>query len=61
MARKIPVISWTVKHRPRIEPKFHQIDRLTGAGRFRRLFLRENRSGWGVFRELGIVSGRKWS
>ena len=33
MARNKPVIIWMTKQRPRSEPKFHQIDRLAGAGR----------------------------
>lgn len=39
MARKIPEINWAVKHKPKMEPKFHQIERLMGAGRSRRLCL----------------------
>ena len=38
-----------VKHTPRIEPKFHQIDRLIGAGRSRRPCLSVVYSGFGVF------------
>jgi hypothetical protein len=33
MASIIPVISWITRQRPRMEPKFHQMDRLMGAGR----------------------------
>jgi len=40
MARKIPVTNWRTRQRPRMEPKFHQMERLIGAGRFRMLFFR---------------------
>ncbi len=33
MARKMPVTSWIVRQRPRMEPRFHQMDRLIGVGR----------------------------
>lgn len=33
MDRRIPEISWIIKHRPKIDPKFHQLERLTGAGK----------------------------
>ncbi len=54
MARKMPVISWTVKQSPRREPKFHHTEILIGAGRFIRLSLIVKKSGCGVLRELGI-------
>ena len=55
MARKMPVINWIVKQRPRIEPKFHQIERLIGAGRSRRLCFSVLYRGIGVFR--GFIIG----
>ena len=33
MARKIPLIIWITRQRPRSEPKFHQNEMLEGAGR----------------------------
>lgn len=33
MARNRPVRIWITRHRPSREPKFHQDDRLLGAGR----------------------------
>lgn len=57
MARKMPVMSCMVKHMPRIEPKFHQIERLIGAGRSRKLVFTIEMSGLVIFRELGIGRG----
>jgi len=48
------VMVWMARHIRRIEPKFHHIERLMGAGRFRRLSFIINRSGYWVFRELII-------
>lgn len=42
------------RQRPRIEPKFHQIEILMGAGRFRRLFFIRRGRGWGVLRGFAI-------
>lgn len=33
MARSSPVNVWRTRHSPRRDPKFHQIERLHGAGR----------------------------
>lgn len=55
------MMSCVVRQRPRREPKFHQIDRLIGAGRFIRLSLIENSRGCGGLRRLGIVWGREWA
>ena len=33
MAKKMPVISWIPKHKNRSDPKFHQAEIFTGAGR----------------------------
>lgn len=40
MARKSPVEIWISRQRPRREPKFHQAERLIGAGRSIILLLR---------------------
>ena len=47
----MPVMSWMIRQMPRIEPKFHQIDRLIGVGRSRRLCLSV------AYRGLGVLSG----
>lgn len=33
MVKNSPVRIWTTRHRPKRDPKFHQIDRFGGAGR----------------------------
>lgn len=33
MARKIPVVSWIIKHSPNRDPKFHHVEMLEGVGR----------------------------
>jgi len=43
------VAIWITKHRPRREPKFHQIERLEGVGRSIRELLMIFKAGW-VFR-----------
>jgi hypothetical protein len=43
-----------VRHRIKIEPKFHQIDRLIGAGRLSRLFFSNINTGTGVLMGLAI-------
>jgi len=33
MAKNIPVTIWIIRHSPRREPKFHEIEMLAGTGR----------------------------
>ena len=33
MAKNNPVTIWVIKHKPKIEPKFHQAEILIGAGK----------------------------
>ena len=40
MAKKRPVATWIMRHNPRSEPKFHQIDKLFGAGRSTRAWFK---------------------
>ena len=54
MARKRPVIIWTIKHRPKSEPKFHQIDKLLGAGRSTKEELIILIAGWDLRMGLNI-------
>lgn len=64
MAKKIPVAIWMARHIRRIEPKFHHVDRLMGAGRFRIASFGKNRRGCWVFKELVIewwCEGSEWS
>lgn len=39
MAKNSPVAIWVAKHRPRMEPKFHQAEMFRGAGRSMRELL----------------------
>ena len=61
MAKNSPVIIWIIKHNPRRDPKFHQIDRLEGAGRSTRdlfIILRRGcvlRRGWYIIiKKMGV-------
>lgn len=55
MARKIPVISCSIRHSPIIDPKFHQMEILIGVGMSSSLFFNNKNRGWGVLREFTIV------
>lgn len=57
MARKRPVRIWVTRQRPRSEPKFHQEDRLTGAGRSIRLWFTGVMAGWDFRKGLNIGEG----
>lgn len=57
MARNRPVMTWMTRQRPNMDPKFHQIDRLLGAGRSISLLLAILIAGW-VFR-IGLNIGPK--
>jgi hypothetical protein len=46
MARNKPVAIWVIKHRPKIDPKFHQEEMLMGAGRSIRALLAILVRGW---------------
>lgn len=56
MARNRPVRIWDTRHRPRRDPKFHQIEMLEGVGRSSRALLAIFKRGW-VFRRSVIVAG----
>lgn len=53
MARKRPVRIWAIRQSPKREPKFHQAEIFTGAGRSTSASLAIFRRGW-VFRRLAI-------
>lgn len=53
MARNRPVRIWAAKQSPRREPKFHQIEMLTGVGRSITASFAALSRGW-VFRRLAI-------
>lgn len=56
MAKKRPVRIWIIRHKPRREPKFHQVEMLDGVGRsIRELLIILNR-GW-VLRMFVVISG----
>ena len=46
MARKRPVRIWIIRHSPRREPKFHQMERFLGAGRSTKALFMIDRTGW---------------
>lgn len=48
-------MSWMIKQRPKREPKFHQIERLAGAGRSTRAFAAILIAGWCFRRGLNIL------
>ena len=45
MARKIPVASWTLKHNPSKDPKFHSLLMFLGQGRVISLVLAAAKRG----------------
>jgi hypothetical protein len=46
MARNKPVKIWVIKHRPRIDPKFHHAEMLIGAGKSTSALLAILIKGW---------------
>ena len=49
MANRRPVRIWSTRQKPSKEPKFHQMNKLDGAGRSIKEAFKIRRSGW-VFR-----------
>ncbi len=61
MARNKPVKIWITKHSPRRDPKFHQIERLFGAGRSIKLLLIRVIAGWDFRNGCDIDEWAEWS
>ena len=59
MVKKRPVTIWTTKQRPSNEPKFHQIERLFGAGKSITALFAILAKGWDLRMGIDIVS--KWA
>jgi len=49
MAKNTPVKIWITRHNPSNDPKFHQVDKLLGAGRSNKLPFITLITGW-IFR-----------
>jgi len=49
------------RHRPSIDPKFHQIDKFLGAGRSTSLAFTILKAGWDFRRGLNIVVWTEWA
>ena len=52
--RNKPVMIWIIRHRPRIEPRFHHIEIFLGEGRSIKDEFIILRSGWDFRRGLNI-------